>query len=189
MKLLNYLQETVPGISHTQQDGPASPGGAQDGKRVEDVIRAAIDFQMTDVVARYSADYDLPIGVAREHEKELKRYLAVAALFPERAYGMMGPVDKMWHVFILDTHKYIQFCDNVAGRYIHHYPERFFGDDLAAANTVSNDTLDWYERFLEDYEACFGEEAPRHIWPRPLDYGEMRMQPICRVCGTDPWKR
>jgi hypothetical protein len=151
-----------------------------------EVVRVAMTFNMDDVVARYATDYNLPIEVAREHGRELKRYLAIAALFPQRAYGMIGPVDKIWHTFILSTGKYSQFCQSIAGRYIHHFPDRFFEGNPDVENTSSKDTLDWYECFLGDYKRVFGEEAPRHIWPRPMDYTEIRAQVLCRVCGTDP---
>ncbi|MFG1997515.1 glycine-rich domain-containing protein [Spirillospora sp. NPDC048911] len=32
-------------------------------------------------------------------------------------------VDMGWHMFILHTREYIEFCDRVAGRYVHHVPE------------------------------------------------------------------
>jgi hypothetical protein len=36
---------------------------------------------------------------------------------------MRGCVDKLWQVFILFTSKYTQFCDDLAGYYIHHKPD------------------------------------------------------------------
>ncbi|MGK5673099.1 glycine-rich domain-containing protein [Micromonospora sp. URMC 106] len=38
----------------------------------------------------------------------------------------LGPTDLVdigWHTFILHTHDYAEFCDRLAGRFIHHEPE------------------------------------------------------------------
>jgi hypothetical protein len=38
----------------------------------------------------------------------------------------IGPselVDIGWHTFILHTHEYADFCDRIAGRFIHHVPD------------------------------------------------------------------
>jgi hypothetical protein len=38
----------------------------------------------------------------------------------------IGPstlVDIGWHAFILYTHEYAEFCDRIAGRFIHHVPD------------------------------------------------------------------
>lgn len=32
-------------------------------------------------------------------------------------------VDEFWHAFVLRTMPYVDFCDRVAGRFIHHVPE------------------------------------------------------------------
>ena len=32
-------------------------------------------------------------------------------------------VDIGWHTFILYTHEYAEFCDRIAGRFIHHVPD------------------------------------------------------------------
>ncbi|MBQ1027481.1 hypothetical protein [Micromonospora sp. C95] len=40
--------------------------------------------------------------------------------------GLLGPsdlVDIGWHTFILHTREYADFCQRVAGRFIHHQPE------------------------------------------------------------------
>ncbi|WBB56705.1 hypothetical protein [Verrucosispora sp. WMMD573] len=42
------------------------------------------------------------------------------------ATGPLGPsdlVDIGWHTFILHTREYADFCERIAGRFIHHQPE------------------------------------------------------------------
>jgi hypothetical protein len=122
----------------------------------EEVISRAMVFPMDAAVDRYAAENDLPIEVAREHERELKRYLALCALEPEVSYGMKGPVDDLWHTFITFTRDYAGFCDEVAGHFIHHVP-----------NDSSNGHEDTsYGEMLEAYSATFGEAAPPEFWPQ-----------------------
>lgn len=55
-----------------------------------EVLEKAMSFQMDDVVQRYAQESDLPLEVARDHERELKRYLALYAINPDKTYGMRG---------------------------------------------------------------------------------------------------
>jgi len=71
------------------------------------------------------------------------------------------PVDKVWHVVILDTKLYCEICDAVlpasvtAPRMIHHNPSG--GDD------VGHD--DRYQRTLCMYEEVFGQDESVVWWP------------------------
>jgi len=51
---------------------------------------------MGKIVARYIRDNGLTEEVAREHETEVKRYLAMCAINPKAHYGMRGPIDEPW---------------------------------------------------------------------------------------------
>jgi hypothetical protein len=117
-----------------------------------------MDFPMDQVIGRYSKDEGLPLAAAKEHERELKRYLLLCALNPSEHYGMRGPIDKLWHTFLVFTKDYAKFSDEVAGRFLHHDP---VVEDVRNGTSPSH-----YLRTLSDYEQVFGEEAPRHIWPR-----------------------
>src|SRR6202035_1672681 len=41
-------------------------------------------------------------------------------------------VDKGWHAFILHTADYAEFCEHVAGRFIHHLPDESGQEDSGA---------------------------------------------------------
>jgi hypothetical protein len=45
---------------------------------------------MSDVMERYAEETRLPPDVLKEHEREIKRFLALNSLYPGR-YGMRGP--------------------------------------------------------------------------------------------------
>jgi hypothetical protein len=50
-------------------------------------------------------------------------FLRVCADHPDAARFCPSPlIDIGWHAFILYTREYHEFCDNVAGHYIHHSP-------------------------------------------------------------------
>lgn len=130
------------------------------------VIEGVMSYDMDQVVERYALEHDAPIGVAKELEHELKRFLALCASGPEREYGMCGPVDDLWHSFIVDTMNYGDFCQKFAGRFIHHVPGQ------------SEESFAGYVRLLQDYERVFGQIPPIHVWPRPTRDGSL--VPDCR---------
>jgi hypothetical protein len=137
------------------------------------IVEKAINFDMSDVLERYAKDYQLPMTLVAEHEREIKRFLALCSAQPGR-YGMKGPMDELWHVFIIFTEKYAAFCEALGGPFIHHTPALQSRNPEA---TASN--RDRYARFLDDYREVFAEDPPPHLWPRPLA-GE---HPSCNNCG------
>ena len=79
------------------------------------IIDKALTFPMGKITARYIRDHEVPQGVASEHELELRRYLAVCAIYPEESFGMAGIVDELWHTFVIHTREYDRFCEVVLG--------------------------------------------------------------------------
>lgn len=147
----------------------------------QEIVQKAMDFDMDIVVRRYMKDYELPREVAEEHEKELKRYLALNAINPPKAYGMRGQVDEIWHTFLLFTKEYQRFCKEVGGKFIHHIPNTH----------LSVPERSTYFNTLEDYKEIFGEAPPEHIWPavsnpnNPLDSANLDVcSTSCRGCGS-----
>lgn len=49
-------------------------------------------------------------------------FLSLISKDKEHMYSPSQLVDKGWHTFILYTKEYSDFCDNIAGQYIHHSP-------------------------------------------------------------------
>ena len=50
-------------------------------------------------------------------------FLAACGRFPDNKLAPSNPVDIGWHTFILYTREYAEFCERVAGRFIHHVPQ------------------------------------------------------------------
>ena len=53
---------------------------------------------------------------------DYKRFLLAHYLHPDRVLAPTDDVDCVWHCHILDTQKYIDDCQWLFGRIIHHYP-------------------------------------------------------------------
>ncbi len=128
-------------------------------EKFAEVLAKALAFPMDHVVRRYVKDHGLPLEVAREHEVELKKYLALCALRPGGGYGMSRVIDELWHTFIIFTPDYHLFCETIADRYLHHQPAT--EEDLRDGKNTED-----YLRTLSTYRVHFGE-PPVHIWPVP----------------------
>jgi hypothetical protein len=135
---------------------------------------------MEEVLERYARKEGIPLAVAQEHGLELKRYLALCAMNPQASYGMRGPIDELWHTFLLFTEKYASFCDQIGGNFLHHAPNT---SDRSRANGQDGRRIgEGYVRFLEDYKAAYGESAPPHLWPRPMKHEIENLEVGCG-CG------
>lgn len=146
------------------------------------ILREAMRFDIDIIRARYANEHALSDGTAREHERELKRFLAMCAIAPRKRYAMRGPIDAFWHTFLLFTQTYAHFCTHVAGRFIHHRPREMDPDSGAPDREA-------HEEFKTDYQALFGEVPSNHLWPSPpLEPGPSGAQcyPRCASPCRDP---
>ena len=73
------------------------------------VIETAMSFPMDDLLRKYCMEHSVTIETAREHEREIKRFLALSVINSSTKYVMSGPMDELWHSFILFTKKYHDF--------------------------------------------------------------------------------
>jgi hypothetical protein len=92
-------------------------------------------------------------GLARENllsatlaERIMTQTLAFLFACANHKGAKLAPsrtVDMGWHMFILHTREYTEFCDRVASRYIHHVPEsgalEVHGPAVAASITAMQD--------------------------------------------------
>ena len=139
------------------------------------IVERAYKFDMSQVLDRYEKETRLPEDAIAEHEREIKRFLAMCSYRPGK-YGMRGPLDELWHTFIIFTEKYQNFCTALGGNFIHHYP--VIHKEGAHAQ---RDPKTAYKDFLRDYEELFGEKPAKHLWPGA---GGGVMDPSCSDCGA-----
>jgi hypothetical protein len=69
-------------------------------------------------------------------------FLTVCATNPHQQFRPSRQVDLGWHQFILNTHDYAEFCDRVAGRFIHHVPDEFAPPERRATTDVLAPTVE-----------------------------------------------
>lgn len=144
-------------------------------KNIEKIVATAMKYDMSDVMERYAEKTRLPPDVLKEHEREIKRFLALSAANPGR-YGMRGPLDELWHTFIIFTSSYARFCQLLGGGFIHHLPET---PKSKSGSGPKKHNL--YANFLEDYKKVFKETPPAQLWPRRVGGGVE--DPSCDQCG------
>lgn len=140
------------------------------------VIAEAMAFPIHDVTRRYAQDQGISPEVAQEHEAELKKYLTLCAMYPQLRFGMSRVIDDLWHTFICFTKKYHSFCEQIAGRYIHHEPTTDEEKCDGSARRAYLLTLNEYRRYFGD--------PPKHLWPTPSGEGlEATTCSGCTSCG------
>lgn len=108
------------------------------------------------MVARYIKDEGVGSAIAAVHERELKRFLALCAIYGA-PIGMRGEVDELWHTFLMFTQDYQRFCTEVAGGFIHHAPN----DEDVSHEQARYAAL----RFDAAYVAAFGTKPSEDVWP------------------------
>ena len=86
-------------------------------------IEKVMNYQMPDIIDRYRKDYKVSAKKAAQHEIELKRFLIIAAEdYPVPTDMFSTEVDNLWHTFLLFTHEYQNFCQEMFGQFQHHCP-------------------------------------------------------------------
>jgi hypothetical protein len=122
---------------------------------------------------RISQEEKIPIEDARQILDGALGYLLLAARSPQEGFPPSAVVDIGWHTFILYTHDYAEFCERVAGHFIHHCPSDGDDFDVRSAKT-SRDTVEaMIERHIPFHPSqwvsaykCCGPGGPDSCKPR-----------------------
>jgi hypothetical protein len=89
-------------------------------------------------------------------EQEFKRFFTMKVLYRgtehEGSFGPSKPIDDLWHNFILETERYMPFCEQNLGFQVHHRP---YTPARSRSETIE---------LLEDTWTTFDE----HTWEGPL---------------------
>lgn len=119
------------------------------------IVAAAMAFPLDQVMASYR-QY-VSAEEAADIELELRRFLVICAMYPTTVVPMYGPVDRLWHHFITFTREYAAFCEQVAGRFIHHMP----AERRAPLSRRKEDA----QLFASLYRRSFGQMPSIAWWP------------------------
>ena len=121
----------------------------EDGPEQAKASRSLVSPELFDRLAnRIRLEHpELAAGMAERILEQALAFLGACAVTTE-PIGPSELVDIGWHTFILHTADYADFCDRIAGRFIHHVPDEpdgGVGSSLAAsvaAIRASGFTLD-----------------------------------------------
>lgn len=131
------------------------------------VTQLAMGFLIQPVLDRYIAERGVSRQTAGVVEREMKRYLVLRALHPKLRFPLAaGPVDELWHTFLLFTVPYHEFCHLIAGGFIHHHPGPF----VPTAEQIQAAQRD-FDSFVQRYRSTFGDSPRPDLWPRIGDTG------------------
>lgn len=107
-----------------------------------EVQERVLSYQNPLLVKRIAEDRKVSDKVAKTIFEDTKKFLLLAGTLP---YGLVPPkkVDDGWHVFILFTEDYADFCEQNFGEMIHHRPT----DGMA---TCERPTRCWGKRSITE---------------------------------------
>lgn len=130
---------------------------------------------MERLAARIAKDHpatDLP--TARRIIGQTAAFLAASAALPGAELSPSQAVDVGWHTWILHTVDYAAFCDQVAGRFIHHVP-------TPEGESVEGGPAAARQRTLDALTAA-GFRIDHDLWPDAAKMGDCTQ---CHAGCTD----
>lgn len=86
-------------------------------------LGAILQYQNNAVVERVARDLELSPLEAEALFQETKRFLYLAAA-SETRLAPPPAIDDCWHLFLIFTEDYADFCSRYFGRFLHHRPRR-----------------------------------------------------------------
>ncbi len=92
----------------------------------------------------------------------------------EKAVSPSADVDQAWHLHILYSHSYREWCETFKGTFIDHTPSRGGAEQTEYYKEM-------YQNTLIKYRQVFNTEPPADIWLST----EEKFQKTSRVCWVD----
>jgi hypothetical protein len=111
------------------------------------------------LVQRVAEEHDQDLNMAARIMDQALAFLGTSATHQGRPLAPSDIVDPGWHEFILHTVDYARFCEQIAGRFLHHVPTD--PDDPNATGEAAHDTL----TRTVDAIAAAGFYVDGDLWP------------------------
>jgi hypothetical protein len=144
-------------------------------KHAQTTYEQVSTFSMSGPVQAAERELNLPTEYVERCAREFRKWITLNIVNPGKNYTMMGRADSIWHNFILYTEDYAEFCDKVAGRFIHHQPAPSDNIEpiqvspgtkrITLEKVIGEHAMEGYANTLADLEAYFGEDIDHEIWP------------------------
>lgn len=126
------------------------------------------------LVRRIATDHPEHTDRAGQIMDQALAYLAACAACPGKPLSPSKAVDIGWHTFILYTREYAEFCDRLAGRFIHHCPD----DDPATVRLSGPSTVQRAMAVMED----LGLPVVKDLWQGAADCNDSGGGDKCHQC-------
>lgn len=136
-------------------------------------LKDAQRYGLSDVKEKFRKRTGLSHSETEVRFEEMLRFLVACSLRKDKTYGMKGPIDDVWHEFILFTAKYSDFCQKVLGTFVHHRPNTKDKHEQEAATG--------YQLYLTAYSELYGEVPNEAYWP----CSDVSDCDDCETCGHD----
>lgn len=140
----------------------------QHGGSVREQLRLIAKYPFTQVKEKLLLEGKLSAEVVDEAISEFRKYLSLIVLGHSRLAMTSSEVDEVWHIFILFTKDYADFCDRIFGKFLHHQPS-------IPSNPIEQSARD---AFFSAYRQHFGE--PPATWRE-----SMAGAPTDGCCGEE----
>lgn len=100
-----------------------------DKKIDAELLNAMLSHNAQRIVEKVSVEFNVDIETAEELFRETIKFLWIFVKYPQdcgQKYHVGGAgisiLDDVWHIFILHTKEYSDFCEQFFGQYLHHWP-------------------------------------------------------------------
>jgi hypothetical protein len=144
----NYRQiriDTHARLTSATGDNPCTSVSSPDSH--EGVSEKAPDFFDADIAKKISAMVNCTYEQGVDLLRDASNFLWLAS-HSENVSVPSPIVDEAWHVFVLFTKEYIQFCNTYCGGYVHHAPH--VGPEIRMTEEYVKPTIDLMYELFED---------------------------------------
>ena len=116
-------------------------------------LRTLAEYDLSRVRNRLQREVRMPMSWLDEAVFEFRRYLGLVVVTGASLQMFSKPVDDVWHTCLLFSRLYMDLCQQVFGRYLHHEP----APDPEVARHPMPDALALWQEFEAAYGDVYGE--------------------------------
>lgn len=145
--------------------------------------RLISDRLWTRLTNRIVKEENVDLALAERIMDQALGFLRLCAETTGKSFSPSPLVDIGWHAFILYTREYAEFCDRVAGRFIHHTPFDEEGADCALGG-IAQTVAALRQHGIAVHEALWGETSARCNEKKGCNSGgDCAGSSSCSSCG------